>query len=106
MNTNVIIDYWMEKASDDLASALENGSAGRLQVAVRDAYFCCFHAFSALLLKDSEPSVRIRRFDLPFIVIMCAQKLSLRNGASISIGCLITAKKSITGHWLRLKVKR
>lgn len=54
MNTNVIIDYWLEKARDDLASALENGSAGRLQVAVRDAYFCCFHAFSALLLKENR----------------------------------------------------
>lgn len=54
MNSNTIIDYWLEKSRDDLASALVNGSAGRLQVAVRDAYFCCFHAFSALLLKDSR----------------------------------------------------
>jgi len=54
MNSNTIIDYWMGKSHDDLASALENGSAGRLQVAVRDAYFCCFHAFSALLLKDNR----------------------------------------------------
>lgn len=54
MSANIIIDYWMEKAREDLASAHENGSARRLQVAVRDAYFCCFHAFSALLLKDSR----------------------------------------------------
>lgn len=54
MNSNTIIDYWMEKSRDDLASALENSSSGRLQVAVRDAYFCCFHAFSALLLKDNR----------------------------------------------------
>ena len=54
MNTNVIIDYWLEKARDDLASAQENGSARRFQVAVRDAYFCCFHAFSALLLKENR----------------------------------------------------
>jgi len=54
MSTDIIIDYWMEKAREDLASAQENGSAGRFQVAVRDAYFCCFHAFSALLLKDSR----------------------------------------------------
>jgi uncharacterized protein (UPF0332 family) len=54
MSANIIIDYWMEKARDDLASALENGSAGRFQVAVRDAYFCCFHAFSALLLKENR----------------------------------------------------
>jgi uncharacterized protein (UPF0332 family) len=44
----------MEKARDDLASALVNGSYGRFQVAVRDAYFCCFHAFSALLLKENH----------------------------------------------------
>lgn len=54
MNSNTIIDYWMEKSHDDLASALDNGLAGRFQVAVRDAYFCCFHAFSALLLKDNR----------------------------------------------------
>jgi uncharacterized protein (UPF0332 family) len=44
----------MEKAREDLISAQENSSAGRLQIAVRDAYFCCFHAFSALLLKDNR----------------------------------------------------
>lgn len=54
MNSKKIIDYWMEKSQDDLASALANGVAGRFQVAVRDAYFCCFHALSALLLKDSR----------------------------------------------------
>lgn len=54
MSANIIIDFWMEKARDDLASALDNASAGRFQVAVRDSYFCCFHAFSALLLKDNR----------------------------------------------------
>lgn len=54
MNGNLIVDYWVEKAREDLASALENAVAGRLQVAVRDAYFCCFHAFSAVLLKDGR----------------------------------------------------
>ncbi len=54
MNGAIIIDYWLEKAREDLASAQVNGTAGRLQIAVRDAYFCCFHAFSALLLKDSR----------------------------------------------------
>jgi len=51
---DLIIDYWMEKAREDLASAFENAAAGRLQVSVRDAYFCCFHAFSAVLLKDGR----------------------------------------------------
>jgi uncharacterized protein (UPF0332 family) len=46
-----IVVYWLEKAAQDLASARENLSAGRLQNAVRDAYFACFHAFSAVLIK-------------------------------------------------------
>ena len=54
MSGEIIIAYWMEKAREDLAAAFENASAGRLQVAVRDAYFCCFHAFSAVLLKDGR----------------------------------------------------
>jgi uncharacterized protein (UPF0332 family) len=54
MSSNIIIDYWMQKSREDLASANDNASAGRLQVAVRDAYFCCFHAFSSLLLKDGR----------------------------------------------------
>jgi len=54
VNKDPIIDYWMEKAREDLASAFENVSAGSLQVAVRDAYFCCFHAFSAVLLNDGR----------------------------------------------------
>lgn len=54
MSGELIVEYWLEKAREDLASAFENASAGRLQVAVRDAYFCCFHAFSAVLLKDGR----------------------------------------------------
>jgi uncharacterized protein (UPF0332 family) len=46
-----IVAWWFEKADQDLASAGENLSAGRLQNAVRDAYFACFHAFSAVLIR-------------------------------------------------------
>jgi uncharacterized protein (UPF0332 family) len=46
-----IVVYWIEKAAQDLASARENLSAGRLQNAVRDAYFACFHSFSAVLMQ-------------------------------------------------------
>jgi len=49
MSKQSIIDYWMEKAREDLASARENLSMGRLVNAVRDAYFACFHAFSSVL---------------------------------------------------------
>ena len=46
--------YWIEKAEQDLGSAIDNLKAGRLQNAVRDAYFACFHAFSAILLKEGR----------------------------------------------------
>ena len=52
MNQQVIVDYWIEKAEQDLASARDNYSAGRLENAVRDGYFACFHAFSSVLLKS------------------------------------------------------
>ena len=51
MSQREIIAYWLEKADQDLASARENLSAGRLQNSVRDAYFACFHSFSAVLIK-------------------------------------------------------
>ncbi len=54
MTRNVIVDYWLEKATQDLASARDNLSKNRLMNAVRDAYFACFHAFSCLLLKDGK----------------------------------------------------
>ena len=50
MTQREIIIYWLEKAAQDLASARENLSAGRLQNSVRDAYFACFHSFSAVLI--------------------------------------------------------
>lgn len=51
MSQREIVVYWLEKSAQDIASAKENLSAGRLQNAVRDAYFACFHAFSAVLIK-------------------------------------------------------
>jgi uncharacterized protein (UPF0332 family) len=54
MSKQIIIDYWIEKARDDLASASDNYSSGRCQNAVRDAYFACFHAFSSVLLKEGK----------------------------------------------------
>ena len=54
MSKNTIIMYWIEKAHEDIESALDNFSAERLQNAVRDAYFACFHALSALILKDGK----------------------------------------------------
>ncbi len=54
MSKQIIIDYWIEKARDDLASASDNYSSGRYQNAVKDAYFACFHAFSSVLLKEGR----------------------------------------------------
>lgn len=54
MSTKVIIDYWIEKANEDLGAASDNLAHGRFVNAVRDAYFACFHVFSALLLKQGR----------------------------------------------------
>lgn len=54
MSQQEIIEFWIEKAKQDLASARDNYSAGRLQNAVRDAYFACFHILSSVLLKDGK----------------------------------------------------
>jgi uncharacterized protein (UPF0332 family) len=54
MMNDTIIKYWIEKANEDIGSALDNFSAGRLQNAVRDAYFACFHAVAALLFKEGQ----------------------------------------------------
>jgi len=54
MSQQIIINYWLEKARDDLASARDNLKSGRYQNAVRDAYFACFHAFSSVLLKEGK----------------------------------------------------
>jgi uncharacterized protein (UPF0332 family) len=52
--TRHISAYWLEKAAEDLASARDNFTAGRLSNAVRDAYFACFHAFSSVLLRSQK----------------------------------------------------
>lgn len=54
MNRRILVEYWMEKAGEDLASANDNYAAGRFLNAVRDAYFACFHSFSALLLREGK----------------------------------------------------
>ena len=51
MNDRVIVDYWMEKARDDIASARDNHVSGRYQNAVRDTYFACMDLFSKGLRK-------------------------------------------------------
>jgi uncharacterized protein (UPF0332 family) len=54
MSKGILIEYWLAKSGDDLESAYANFYSNRLQNAVRDAYFACFHAFAALLLKEGK----------------------------------------------------
>ena len=54
MTRQTIINYWVEKAHEDLASARDNLSSGRYHNAVREAYFACFHAFSSVLLSEGK----------------------------------------------------
>ncbi len=54
MSREILVGYWLEKAWQDIASAADNLSAGRLSNTVRDAYFACFHAFSAVLMRDGK----------------------------------------------------
>ena len=54
MSQEEFVEYWLQKATQDLESARDNLKAVRLQNAVRDAYFACFHAFSAVLLKEGR----------------------------------------------------
>lgn len=49
-----IIDYWIEKAYQDLASARDNLAGKRFQNAISDEYFACFHALAALLFKEGK----------------------------------------------------
>ncbi len=54
MKNREIVEYWMEKAADDLQSAKANVASGRNSNAIRDAYFACFHALSSLLFKSGK----------------------------------------------------
>jgi uncharacterized protein (UPF0332 family) len=53
-NQQLIIEYWIEKAHQDLASARDDFSGKRLQNAVSAVYFACFHALAALLFKEGK----------------------------------------------------
>ena len=53
-DNQIIIDYWVEKAKQDIESAKDNINSNRLQNAVRDIYFAYFHSFSSLLFNDGK----------------------------------------------------
>jgi uncharacterized protein (UPF0332 family) len=49
-----VIEYWMEKADEALQSARSEQHAGRLMFAINRAYYACFYAASAVLLREGE----------------------------------------------------
>lgn len=53
-----IIDYWMRKAVEALESARSGMRAERLDFAINRAYYSCFYAASAVLLKMGKKFVK------------------------------------------------
>lgn len=53
-----IIAYWIKKATDALESARSELRAGRLDFSVNRAYYACFYAASAVLLKEGKKFVK------------------------------------------------
>ncbi|MCR4301673.1 MAG: HEPN domain-containing protein [Sulfuricaulis sp.] len=53
-----VVQYWMRKADDSLASARSEFSAGRLDFAVNRSYYACFYAASAYLLMLGKKFVK------------------------------------------------
>jgi uncharacterized protein len=54
----ILIDLWLEKASDALASARLELAAGHLGFAVNRLYYSCFYAVTALLLTSGRQFAR------------------------------------------------
>jgi hypothetical protein len=102
MNDPSIVDYWMEKALDDLASAWDNHTAGRYQNAVRDAYFACFHSFSSVLIDQEKNSRNIKKSAPSFTEISSGPKGWIPLGANIMTGFSTIGTRQITGLWFNL----
>jgi len=47
-----VIHYWMEKADESLASSRAEQQSQRYHFAVNRAYYACFYAASAILLRE------------------------------------------------------
>jgi len=48
---STLIDYWKDKSFESLEAARSDYAAGRLTPAVRNTYYACFYALTAVLLK-------------------------------------------------------
>ena len=51
---SMLVNYWMEKAHESLLAGGSENQSGRLTIAVRNLYYACFYALSALLLKQGR----------------------------------------------------
>lgn len=51
---SIIIKYWIEKGRESMESAKSEFSSGRNTIAVRNIYYACFYALSAVLLKEGR----------------------------------------------------
>ena len=51
---SILVDYWMEKAHESLAAGRSEYRSGRFTTAVRNLYYACFYALTALLLKEGR----------------------------------------------------
>jgi len=49
-----VIKFWMKKSHEALQSARSEQHAGRLEFAINRAYYACFYAASAVLLREEE----------------------------------------------------
>ena len=100
MMKDTIIKYWIEKAHEDIGSALDNFSAGRLQNAIRDAYFACFHAVAALLFKEGQTFKKHKEVRSALHRDLIRVGKINASWGSIMIGFLKIDKKRITAHLL------
>lgn len=53
-----VTEYWMRKSAEALESARSELEAGRLDFSVNRAYYACFYAASAVLLKMGKKFVK------------------------------------------------
>ena len=53
-----LIDLWLEKAEEAMASAELELSAGHTNFVVNRLYYACFYAVTALLLRDGKQFVK------------------------------------------------
>ena len=54
IHKDVLTRYWMEKAYESMEAAQSEYDSGRNTTAVRNLYYACFYALTAVLLKEGR----------------------------------------------------